>query len=421
MSEIIESIPYEMKENILTPFSKDPDENNEQQKFIIKKKVFSSPFIAINGFYLYFFFSGQIFFSEEKLYIKIIYILIFFPPLAYINYLLFLKRERKIELIKDVKNNEFIINKLNVLNKPIAHEILNLNSIIFYDVSYITHKEDVPHTTYGHVIVNTFNDKSNIDLDESDIKTKPRKIFYLLDDIGNGNLNIKLSMFVGCSPEPVNPIFLDINRYMGKPFDNKISLKFGKYRINKYMKISDTFFAFYFKERGNYICCLIIFDAFMAFFSLTGLIYCLFSDLKLNIKIIISVIVYIFFMSIFNSIYLYFFIKFRNRYIIRIDIIYSNNFDKIFIGLVNYNEKSYLNTFLFEMDTIDKFILEPLNKSQKKNNLKIILKTLEVRLICRINEDISVLEGLLYILNEKLNINNSNTKENDNLLIKDWK
>ena len=69
MSEIIESIPYEMKENILTPFSKDPDENNEQQKFIIKKKVFSSPFIAINGFYLYFFFFwSNLFFRRKAIY-----------------------------------------------------------------------------------------------------------------------------------------------------------------------------------------------------------------------------------------------------------------------------------------------------------------------------------------------------------------
>ena len=365
-------------------------------------------------------FSTAIFFSNKKLYIKIIYFLILFLPLAYINYLLLHKRESKIELIKDVKNNEFKINKLNVLNKPIAHEILSLNSIIFYDVSYVTSTDEGSYTTYGLAIVNTFNDKSNIDLDESDIKTKPRKIFYLLDDIQNGNLKNKLSIFFGSSPEPLNPIFLDINRYMGKPSDKTINPKFGKYRINKYMKMSETFFTFYFKERGNYICCLIIFDAFMGFFLLLGLMFFLFSGFKLTTKII-SAIVYLFIISIFNSIYLYFFIKFRNRYIIRIDIIYSNNFDKIFIGLVNYNEKSYLNTFLFEMNTIDKFILEPLNKSQKKNNLKIILKTLEVKLICRIDEDNSVLEGLLYILNEKLNINNTNTKENDNLLIKDWK
>ena len=43
--------------------------------------------------------------------------------------------------------------------------------------------------------------------------------------------------------------------------------------------------------------------------------------------------------------------------IYRIDCIFSRNFDRIFIGLVKYTKTSYANTFEFQMNNIDRFIL----------------------------------------------------------------
>ena len=73
---------------------------------------------------------------------------------------------------------------------------------------------------------------------------------------------------------------------------------------------------------------------------------------------------------------------------------------------------------MFEIKSIEKFVLEPLNQSKKKNDLKVVLKNKKIGLICRINEVYSALEGLLYILNEKLDTNNNDIKNNDNLLVK---
>ena len=89
----------------------------------------------------------------------------------------------------------------------------------------------------------------------------------------------------------------------------------------------------------------------------------------------------------------------------RLDIVYSNNFDKVFIGLVNRSKKSYINKFTFEIDTIEKFILEPYNNSDKKFYLKVIMKNNEIQNICRLDEIKTNIEGLLFILNQKLNSN----------------
>ena len=57
---------------------------------------------------------------------------------------------------------------------------------------------------------------------------------------------------------------------------------------------------------------------------------------------------------IFNVIFIF---RRVNR-IKRMDVIYSNDFKKMFIGLVKYYEKSYKNIFVFEIDKIEKFKFE---------------------------------------------------------------
>ena len=82
------------------------------------------------------------------------------------------------------------------------------------------------------------------------------------------------------------------------------------------------------------------------------------------------------------------------------DIIYSNNFDKLFIGLTNYTEKKYIKTFSLDINSIENFILE--KRSRKKFLLKLIYKNNDSIDICLFLEKQSKLEPLLYILNEKI-------------------
>ena len=86
--------------------------------------------------------------------------------------------------------------------------------------------------------------------------------------------------------------------------------------------------------------------------------------------------------------------------IYRIDCIFSRDFDRIFIGIVKYNRKSYVNTFEFQMNNIDKFILEKQN--YENYNLIAKFKNNEKQLICNIKKSKKELEGLAYLLNERL-------------------
>ena len=105
---------------------------------------------------------------------------------------------------------------------------------------------------------------------------------------------------------------------------------------------------------------------------------------------------------------IYKWVKVCKENIYRIDFIYSKDFDRIFIGLVKYNKKSYVNTFEFQMNTIERFILEK-QGSKVIFNLKVIFKDNNSQQICAIkNKTKENLERLAYLLNEKL-INNLNT------------
>ena len=83
----------------------------------------------------------------------------------------------------------------------------------------------------------------------------------------------------------------------------------------------------------------------------------------------------------------------------RIDIIFSNDFEKIFIGIINDKGNKYLNYFIFENKDIDKFILESNQDSDGDFNLNLVFKGQKIQHICKIKERREVLEGLLYILN----------------------
>ena len=424
MSETIKPNESEVNTNLLTNSDVNttinaPNNFETPKKFIITKCSYY--IVLLNLISLIFYFLLIYFNSNlENLFINILSYVIIFLIQIYLNIRFLRRTPRIIELIKDVQNNKFEINSLNYFKKSISDEILELNSLKFYEINYKTVSEDDKVSkNYGLLILNTFPNKNTIDLDLSDIKNKPKKIYYLFD---NGyNYNKQLYSFVGCSKD--NPYFININEYMGKSKPINFSC-FGKYRLSKYLKISDTFFAFFFEEKNNF-CFILLFylDIYIGAFGFIGIMIEYYSEVDTTTKII-SIIIYIIFMIIFNFIYIYFLIKRLNSNI-RIDIVYSNNFDRIFIGLVKYNEEAFTNTFLFEISSIEKFILEQIDKDKnkytnKKNNLKVILKNGEIRTICQINENQGVLEGLIFILNEKLNNKNEQMTNNDNILVKNW-
>ena len=107
--------------------------------------------------------------------------------------------------------------------------------------------------------------------------------------------------------------------------------------------------------------------------------------------------------------YIIFFFNCKNNVIIRIDCIYSKDFENMFIGLVKMNEKSYKNTFLLKMSDIKEFFIE--NKDIDSNILvlKVIFTNGSIQDICLINNrTIKELNGLIVHLNKRLNKDNNN-------------
>ena len=101
----------------------------------------------------------------------------------------------------------------------------------------------------------------------------------------------------------------------------------------------------------------------------------------------------------------------------RFDFIYSKNYDRIFIGIVKYTKTSYVNTFEFEMNDIERFILQKMGNNSISYDLKVVFKNGESQNICNIRKrSQEELEGLAYILNEKIIIKskeNNNTENNN--------
>ena len=84
------------------------------------------------------------------------------------------------------------------------------------------------------------------------------------------------------------------------------------------------------------------------------------------------------------------------------DIIYSNNFDTIFIAFLNHNGNSYKKTFIHDINSIERFIFESFNNSNDISILKVVYKDKNVEDIFRIYENKDNLDWLLFILNEKV-------------------
>ena len=85
------------------------------------------------------------------------------------------------------------------------------------------------------------------------------------------------------------------------------------------------------------------------------------------------------------------------------DIIYSYNFDTIFIAFLNHNGNSYKKSFIHTINSIERFIIESYNNLNDKSILKVVYKDKTVEDIYRIDESKYSLDCLLFILNEKTN------------------
>ena len=341
---------------------------------------------------------------------------IFTPIVLIIENLLFLYFENnKIVIIKDESENKVYIKLINCLcikRKKLVFDLDKVNfNVIFSNQQYIL------------LIVN--NCKSGeIDLNTSDVRNIPLHILYYFIKIdikkfnGQYQINNILNSF---SRSQENPLKFDINEYMLK---QQLNLnQSNQYNLSKYIKINEHFFTYYSKDpliKNNYILRLfksnsIFLHSMLCFGALIALLMSLDDfddDDEIDIvSIMLLVFGFLYCISISISFCIFQCVN-CNKKNLRIDIIYSFDFDKIFIG-VN-DEKKYLSKSEFNINELERFILQKNKNEESGFHLNAILKGNINREIYYIKDQKPELQGLVFILNEKI-ANNINTGNNNNV------
>ena len=337
----------------------------------------------------------------------IIYIIIIFVTYSFIY--------QDLIFIKDELNNKLKMKIINALNREKLNINLNLNNIHFDCHSVEDIGEQGGYYFFNRLfIINDLRNENEIDLDISNIQIIPKKFFYIFNnatsELFKNYIDLKngLNNFINSDLDYKNPLFFDIDKYMKKTTNstdfyniiNKYSVYEGK--LSYLMKISEYFFTFWLerpKTRRSHFPIIYIFINLGIYIAipvfgifLRDKIFFLYPSCVILLFIIINLIPFL-----LNKLY--------NTKIMRIDCVFSKNYDRIFIGFVRRNEKSYKNTFLFQTNNIIKFELEQYNNSNKAFYLKILLKenNLSQEIILIKGKTFNELEGLIYLLTEGIN------------------
>ena len=202
-----------------------------------------------------------------------------------------------------------------------------------------------------------------------------------------------------------NPLLFDIEKYIGKkrePSGRIFPIE------NKFMKFGEHFFVYFLAspyqdvtiDYHSIISCLYIF--YTPIFAMTILmIWTAINENQIVIAIIISIVIIAIPMLVCLLHYWCSKCQFHDA---RIDFIYSKDFDRIFIGIVNYNQKKYSKTFEYQLDEIERFFFQLPEIINGDSTLSIELKSKRIVHIQRFKFlDKFDQEGLEYILNEKIN------------------
>ena len=314
--------------------------------------------------------------------------------------MLFIFSTNKIQLVKDISNGKVVVKVMNYLCFPKMKLNLDIENTHFHVLEEITQDEDGTQVSYKLLIINDYKNLVGIDLDTSNIKQKPAKYLYYFNNVSLGKYNYRelartLNNFIGSSGAYHNSLFINTFHI--------------SQTLSTYMKFSDYFFTYHLKnplESSHLDKIFSFLTTLINCFAFTGMIIILIvgEDFIKFIAGIIFLGVNIIMFIIYKT------FKYCFDNILRIDCIYSKNFDRIFIGIVKYNKTKYINTFEYQMNNISRFILEKEGNSSDTNfNLKVVFKNNETQQICYIkNKNQQELEGLAYLLNERININSNN-------------
>ena len=345
---------------------------------------------------------------------------------------------KRVEIVKIEESKILAVKLINYLGCARKTKEFDLSNV-YIDVQIVDRKEGWKTPSYYRlIIINTYKDGISIDLDSSSILKTPVKIFESFEHINahkfNGEVTMKqtLKEFIGNQNKEESPLSFSINKYMNK--QENIFSHFNNFingiTFSKYVKMNDHFFSYYSKEplknklcqgclsRLTYIFHIYLFPlSFMSAFLFSSKTSHLYKERDLYYCI--AFFGYILFIGVLYFLCLGLGICCeKTSQFLRIDMIYSKEFDRLFIGVVKNNKSAYINTYLFKLDEVAKFVIEKNYIYEPGFHLKSIYKGSSlVQDICYINEMQIELEGLIYILNEKLEQNVNSINNNTNSMV----
>ena len=230
----------------------------ENEKFIIKFSSYCILVISLSAFILSGTIGSALTIKHLETEVRII-IISGGIILALISLISF---NNKLEIIKDKSNNKTIIKLKNFLCCTKKLIKIDLDNTYFY-VKHEIFRDSKGRRRESNIlfIINNNKNLSGIDLDKSNIKSKPMKLFYYFNNIDNAKgdkFGDDLNNFVGVSGD--NPLTFNINNYMK---NKNINFKpfFGGGILSRYMKFSDNYFTYHLRDpfSTTRINCLFIF------------------------------------------------------------------------------------------------------------------------------------------------------------------
>ena len=271
-----------------------------------------------------------------------------------------------------------LINKLNIPIKKINISFKNIH-FEFKEKDYISH-------IFNSYISNKYKELEELaSLNESNITKKPAKIYYTFENIeskeSSYSLETELNGFA-YQRIPRCPMYCDMEYEMTGKFSKNSYREFGPY-----YKMNDYFYCYIIKNPYNDK----YFNSFITYIVLSFVAFLICSQYNQILILIFYVLT--------NIINIILYLVKRER-VYRIDILYSALERKIFIGLVKKGGRSYLKTFIYDIEIIKKFILSQFENQKNKFSLKLIDNQNEEKLIYNLHGTKKELEGLAYILNK---------------------
>ena len=356
MNDIFNKSPNLSPQTMDNPYIIVP-ENNEVNRVSITKAIF----ITFVPLFISLFITGGL--CSVLISNKVPFLI---PVVAIIPILiLLLSCKSRIVLIKDKENNRLTIQEKNYFccttkTYNIPFELSDIKIVA-------SGSESGPCCYHALSTIIVLNADPNVtDIDNNSIKNTPLKFTYKFSNLigTTQDLELKLVNFIGCKfnnniEEEIKLYVPNNNSQPNIAFPINFGFPFFSRHSDTFVKISDHFYMFY-----NYP-------------YLLG--------------------------------------KLGKESFQRLDWIYTNDFDRIFIGVVK-NDKSYVNTFIYTIESIDKFVLEI---KEDKLCLKIILKDGFNTEICRYTrEKDNDVNTFIYLINGQINKikhgNNGNEINNEN-------